>query len=86
MLALATPVLSALLAAKEKAPDDEDVVAGWTGFAVFLFLILAVALLGWSLVRQLRKAGKAREQGVYGDDPATTDADASADSGAPKAE
>lgn len=59
-----------LVEADEKAPADEDVVAGWTGFAVFAFLIVAVALLGWSLTRQLRKADRAEADGVYGTEEA----------------
>lgn len=58
-----------LLAEDEKAPAAKDVVAGWTGFTVFLLLILAVALLCWSMVRQLRKAQAAKNAGVYGDEP-----------------
>ncbi len=38
------------------APDDEDVVAGWTAFAIFGLLILAVVILGFSLVKHLRRA------------------------------
>jgi hypothetical protein len=51
-------------------PKDDDVTAGWTAFAVFIGLVLAVAFLGWSLVRQLRKAQRAKDAGVYGDEPA----------------
>ncbi len=40
----------------DKVPKENDVVAGWTGFAVFMFLIVAVALLLWSFSRHLRKA------------------------------
>jgi hypothetical protein len=53
----------------EEGPKPEDVKAGWTAFAVFIGLIVAVALLGWSLSRQLRKAQNARDAGVYGDEP-----------------
>jgi hypothetical protein len=34
---------------------------------VFLLLIAAVVLLGFSLVKQLRKAQAAKDAGVYGD-------------------
>jgi len=62
-------------------PEDNDVVAGWLGFGVFLGLAVAVALLAWSFVRQLRKAQAAKDAGVYGD-PVKTDsrADSDADS------
>ena len=62
-------VLAAALMAADETPKPEDVKAGWTGFAVFLFLVAAVAVLCWSLVRQLRKADNARKAGVFGDQP-----------------
>ena len=49
----------------DQVPKDEDVKAGWVAFAVFIGLILAVALLGRSLVTQLRKAKAAEEAGLY---------------------
>ena len=49
----------------DKAPEDEDVVAGWTAFAIFGLLILAVAFLGFSLVKQLRKVDQAEAAGLY---------------------
>ncbi len=61
--------VSVILLLSDEAPKPEDVKAGWTAFAVFIGLILAVAFLGWSLVRQLRKAQRARDAGVYGDEP-----------------
>jgi len=51
----------------KKPPEAEDVVAGWTGFAVAVGMILAVALLCWSFVRQMRKVRQAKETGVYGE-------------------
>ncbi|HWI43349.1 MAG TPA: hypothetical protein VNS81_06990 [Nocardioides sp.] len=62
-----------LVSAKEKAPEDEDVVAGWMGFAVFAFLIVAVALIGWALTRSLRTAARAKDAGVYGEDEPTAE-------------
>ena len=50
--------------------QDTETAAGWTALVVFLLLGLAVALLGWSLARQLRKAQRAKDAGVYGDPPA----------------
>ena len=50
--------VSVVLLLSDEAPRPEDVKAGWTAFMVFIGLILAVAFLGWSLVRQLRKAQK----------------------------
>jgi hypothetical protein len=54
-----------ILLAEEKSPPANEVVAGWTGFVVFIGLILAVAFLGWSLTRQLKKADRAAEAGLY---------------------
>lgn len=68
-------VLALQFAADEKPPEAKDVVAGWTAFAIFLLLIAAVALLCWSMVRQLRKAQAAKDAGVYGDEPAEEGAD-----------
>lgn len=49
----------------DSVPKDEDVKAGWLAFAIFIGLILAVAFLGWSLVKQLRKAQAAEDAGLY---------------------
>ena len=49
----------------DQAPEDEDVVAGWTAFLIFGLLIAAVAFLGFSLTKQLRKADRAEEAGLY---------------------
>ena len=43
----------------------EDVTAGWVGFGVFLLLVLAVVLLGMSLVRHLRKARVNADMGFF---------------------
>jgi hypothetical protein len=55
-----------VVAAADQRPEDEDVKAGWTAFALFGLGLVAVGLLGWSLVRQLRKVESARKAGVYG--------------------
>jgi cytochrome bd-type quinol oxidase subunit 1 len=52
----------------DKTPEDKDVKAGWTAFVIFLLLIGAVVFLGFSLVKQLRKAQAAKDAGVYGED------------------
>jgi hypothetical protein len=64
---MALPDLATLLA--DQAPAPEDVTAGWTALLVFLLLIAAVVFLGFSLVKQLRKAQAAKDAGVYGDEP-----------------
>ncbi len=50
-------------------PKDEDVKAGWIAFAIFMALVVAVALLGVSLVRHLRKAQANKDAGMFGDEP-----------------
>ena len=55
------------------APEPEDVKAGWTAFAIFLLLAVAVAFLGRSLFKQLRKAQAAQEAGVYDRDEDAAD-------------
>src|SRR3546814_9633050 len=56
-----TLFLLTVLAEEKKTPEAADVVAGWTGFAVFLGLIVATALLCWSFTRQIRKAKRSEE-------------------------
>ncbi|MDR7252507.1 type III secretory pathway component EscV [Nocardioides sp. BE266] len=55
--------------ADDPTPTDNEVVAGPLGFAIWIFLILAVVVLGFSLVKQLRKAQAAKDAGLYGDEP-----------------
>ncbi|CAM3576173.1 hypothetical protein [Nocardioides zeicaulis] len=57
----------------DSTPEDSEVVAGPLGFALWIFLIIAVVVLGFSLVKQLRKAEAAKAAGLYGDEPATTE-------------
>ena len=52
----------------DETPKPEDVKAGWMAFVVFLLLIAAVAFLGFSLTKHLRKAQAAEEAGLYGSD------------------
>lgn len=47
------------------APDDEDVVAGWTAFGLFGLGIVAVVILGFSLVKRLKNVEKAAAAGLY---------------------
>ena len=58
-----------LVAAVEKGPEPDDVKAGWTALILFLLMCAAVVILGFSLVKQLRKAQAAKDAGVYGDEP-----------------
>lgn len=54
-----------VVSAADKAPEAEDVKAGWLAFGIFLALLVTVALLGRSLARQLRKAQAAEDAGLY---------------------
>lgn len=65
LLTVLPDALTFVVSLSDPVPEDEDVKAGWVAFAVFIGLIVAVALLGWSLVRQLRKAEAAEEAGLY---------------------
>lgn len=69
LVTLLAPVLD-LVRLTDEVPDPEDVKAGWGALAIFALMALAVALLGWSLFRQLRKVEHGRVTGVYGDVPA----------------
>lgn len=51
----------------DPVPDAEDVTAGWGAFAVFIALGIAVALLGFSLIRHLRKARANADAGMFED-------------------
>ncbi|HEX5985382.1 MAG TPA: hypothetical protein VFY86_02605 [Nocardioides sp.] len=48
-------VVDLLVLAAQEAPEPEDVKAGWLGFAVWIGLVVAVVLLAFSFVKQLRK-------------------------------
>ena len=70
MFDLMTVSLSVLM---DTTPDPTEVKAGPLGFAVWIFMIIAVVVIGVSLVKQLRKAQAAKDAGVYGDEPVTRD-------------
>lgn len=55
--------------ASGEGPAPEDVKAGWVALIIFLLLALSIAVLGWSLTKQLRKAQAAKDAGAYGDQP-----------------
>jgi len=71
--------MTLLFVLTDPTPAPEDVKAGWTAFAIFLLLILAVVVLAFSFVKQLRKAQRAKEAGLYGDpvEPNGSDTDSS---------
>lgn len=57
--------LALLTVLVDKTPSPNDVKAGWGAFGLFIVLALAVAFLGWSLTRQLKKAQRAADEGKY---------------------
>ena len=65
VLAVLPQILSFVVSLVDDVPEDNDVKAGWVAFAIFIGLILAVAFLGFSLVKQLRKVDAAEEAGLY---------------------
>lgn len=62
-------LLPPLLLLAEEGPEAKDVKAGWLAFGIFVLLVAAVVLLGFSLTKQLRRAQAAKDAGVYGDRP-----------------
>jgi len=69
-------LVTAVVQAPDKVPEEEDVKAGWAAFALFGALILAVVFLGFSLTKRLRNAQRAEEEGLYDPSdrpPATAD-------------
>jgi len=80
-----SPLLTTLAT---QVPDADDVTAGWIAAVVLVSLLLAVVFLGFSLVKQLRKAQAAEDAGVYGNVADESEADSpnnasSADNGEP---
>ncbi|MBD3923064.1 hypothetical protein IEZ26_00400 [Nocardioides cavernae] len=69
----------------DPTPKDTEVKAGPLGFAVWIFMIIAVVIIAFSLVKQLRKAQAAKDAGVYGDEPVqhSEEPDAQGGSGTP---
>jgi len=49
----------------DKTPAPNDVKAGWGAFGIFILMGLAVAFLGWSLSRQLKKAQRSADEGRF---------------------
>jgi predicted permease len=49
----------------DKIPSDDDIGAGVGYLVVFILLVLAVAFIGWSLTKHLRKVRENAEAGVF---------------------
>lgn len=73
-----------LIVLEDPTPKPTEVKAGPLGFALWIFMILAVVVLGISLVRHLRKAEANKDAGMFGDPPRVDDADDSEDATDPK--
>lgn len=54
-----------LIGLVDRTPKADSVKAGWGAFGIFLLLALAVAFLGWSLSRHLKKAQRAEDEGKF---------------------
>ena len=57
--------MTTLIVWADKVPNPNDVTAGWVAFAVFIGLAIAVAFLGFSLTKHLRRANANAEKGVF---------------------
>lgn len=58
-----------LILVDDPTPKPTEVKAGPLGFAVWIFLIIAVVIIGFSLVKQLRRAQANKDAGMFGDEP-----------------
>jgi len=58
-------LVSSLALLVDKTPPDAKVTAGWGAFGIFILMAVAVALLGWSLSRHLKKAQRNADEGVF---------------------
>lgn len=70
MNALVVHLHALSILAADTIPEDDDVVAGAWGAVMFVSLLLALAVLGFSLTRHLRKAQAAADAGAFGDEDA----------------
>lgn len=68
-------VLHGFVSLADEVPADSDVKAGWGAFAVFVALAVAVGLLGFSLIRHLRKAEANADAGAFGTEAEAEPAD-----------
>jgi hypothetical protein len=63
---LVTGALTGLVALVDKVPSEDEIGAGWGAVALFVLLASAVAFLGFSLSKHLRKARTNAEHGAFG--------------------
>ncbi|QCX26686.1 hypothetical protein [Nocardioides jishulii] len=64
---LLTSLVTLAQDAPRPVPEDDEVKAGYVALFLWLGMCVAVALLGWSLIRQIRRTSAAKDAGVYGD-------------------
>lgn len=67
MMSTWTVLAAALPFLVEEGPAPEDVKAGWLGLTVWLALVVAVALLGVSLSKHLKRVNFEERDGANGD-------------------
>jgi hypothetical protein len=58
-------LIATLLPLVDEVPKPEDVKAGWLALVVFLALGVAIAVIGFFLVRSLRRSRATAEHGGY---------------------
>ena len=63
--------LTGLVAWVDKPPSEDEIGTGWWYLLLFVALAGAVAFLGFSLAKHLRKARTNAEHGVFGEDGKT---------------
>jgi hypothetical protein len=63
-----TDLVSGFAALADKPPSEDDIGTGFAYLVVFVLLAAAVAFLGFSLSKQLRKTRANAEAGVFGKD------------------
>lgn len=73
-------LIATLLPLVDEVPQPEDVKAGWLAAVVFLALGVAIAVIGYFLVRSLRRSRATADHGGYDESERTrrarsTDAD-----------
>jgi hypothetical protein len=62
---LVSGVAAGLAVLADKVPSEDEIGAGWIYAVVFVLLAGAVAFLGFSLAKHLRKARTNAESGVF---------------------
>lgn len=63
-----THLTSGLVALVDKPPSEDQIGTGFAYLVLFILLAAAVAFLGFSLSKQLRKTRANAEAGVFGKD------------------